>query len=150
MYFAVSVAWRLPETDWSVFGLPEKKNSIREKSMTDFSNFLLGNTKLPANTYLAVYVDNQIVDTPLMSFPTVKNHDGYQHIVFNIPGIKLSLLAGNNPGAGVRETFSINTTNVYFISRSLKTHPDYHFMVNFLKNESIAKGRLLKDHSKNV
>jgi hypothetical protein len=150
MYFAVSIAWRLSITDWSGFGIPDTKNSIREESMIAFSDYLLGNTEFLANTYLAVYVDNQIVDTPSMGFPMVKNHDGYQHIVFNIPGIKLSLLAGNNPGAGIRETFSINTTNVYFVSRSLKTHPDYHFMVNFLKNESVAKGRLLKERSKNV
>tara|TARA_B110000881_G_C18394380_1_gene422692 strand:+ start:595 stop:807 length:213 start_codon:yes stop_codon:yes gene_type:complete len=70
--------------------------------------------------------------------------------VFNIPGLKLSLLAGNNPGAGIRETFSINTNNVYFVSRSLKTHPDYYFMVNFLKNESVEKGRLLNERSNNV
>lgn len=150
MYFAISIAWRLSATDWSTFGLPETKNSIREESMVAFSDFLLGNTELPENTYLAVYVDNQIVDVPLMGFPTVKNHDGYQHIVFNIPGIKLSLIAGSNPGAGIRETFSINENNVYFISRSLKTHPDYHFMVNFLKNESVAKGRLKNERRKNV
>ncbi|MBB1307466.1 hypothetical protein WNY79_03315 [Pseudoalteromonas sp. AS84] len=150
MYFAVSIAWRLSVTDWSGYGIPDTKNSIREESMVAFSDYLLGNTEFPANTYLAVYVDNQIVDKPTMGFPTVKNHDGYQHIVFNIPGLKFSLLAGNNPGADIRETFSINTTNVYFVSRSLKTHPDYHFMVNFLKNESVAKGRLLKERSKNV
>ncbi|MFT6776256.1 MAG: hypothetical protein ACJAV1_000166 [Paraglaciecola sp.] len=137
-------------TDWSGFGIPETKNSIREGSMIAFSDYLLGNTELPENTYLAVYVDNQIVDTPSMGFPTVKNHDGYQHIVFNIPSLKLSLLAGNNPGAGIIETFSINTTNVYFVSRSLKTHPDYHIMVNFLKNESVAKGELLKERCKNL
>lgn len=150
MYFAISIAWRLSATDWSAFGLPETMNSIRKDSMTAFSDFLLGNTDLPENTYLAVYVDNQIVDTPSMGFPTVKNHDSYQHIVFNIPGIKLSILTGNNPGAEIRETFSINATNVYFISRSLKAHPDYHFMVNFLKNESVAKGRLLKERRENV
>ena len=150
MYFAVSIAWRLSVTDWSGFGIPETENSIREESMIAFSDYLLGNTELPENTYLAVYVDNQIVDTPSMGFPTVKNHDGYQHIVFNIPSIKLSLIADNNPGAGIRETFFINTKNVYFVSRSLKTHPDYHFMVNFLRNESVAKGRLQNERRKNV
>jgi hypothetical protein len=64
--------------------------------------------------------------------------------------MKLSLIAGSNPGAGIREIFSINANNVYFISRSLKTHPDYHFMVNFLKNESVAKGRLKNERRKNV
>jgi len=150
MYFAISIAWRLSATDWSAFGIPESEGSIREESMSDFSDFLLGNTYRPENTYLAVYVDNQIVDTPSMGFPTVKNHDGYQHIVFSIPGIKLSLLAGKNPRAAIRETFAISANNVYFVSRSLKTHPDYFFMVNFLKNESVAKGRLLKELGKDV
>lgn len=147
MYFAISIAWRLSSTDWSAYGLPETKSSIRKGNMDSFYEFLLGNTGAPKNTYLAVYIDNQIVDTPLIGFPTVKNHDGYQHIVFNIPGIKFSLLAGEDPGAGIRETFSINKMNVYFVSRSLKSHSDYHFMVDFLKNESIAKGRLAKESS---
>jgi hypothetical protein len=82
---------------------------------------------------------------------SVKNHEGYQHIVFNIPGIKFSILAGDNPGKGILEMFSVNKTNAYFISRSLKSHPDYHFMVNFLNHESIPRGRLAKELSvKNV
>lgn len=147
MYFATSIAWRLSSTDWSAYGIPETKNSIRKNSMNSFSEFLLGDSGIPENTYLAVYVDNQIVNTPSMSFPTVKNHDGYQHIVFNIPGIKFSLLAGEDLGAGIREIFSINKMNVYFVSRSLKSHPDHRFMVGFLKNKSIAKGRLAKEIS---
>lgn len=150
MYFAISIAWRLSITDWSAFGLPQTKNSIRKESMDTFSEYLLGYADLPENTYLAVYVDNQIVDTPSMSFPTVKNHDGYQHIVFNIPGIKFSLITGKNPGDDIREMFSINVNNAYFISRSLKSHPDHHFLVNFLKYESVAKGRLLKERNQNV
>lgn len=150
MYFAISIAWRLSASDWSSFGLPETKNSVREENMIAFSDFLLGNAKLPANTYLAVYVDNQKVEIPFMSFPTIKNHDGYQHLVFSIPGIKFSLLAGKNAGAGIQEVFSNNATNVYFISRNLKTHPDYYFMVDFVKNESVARGRLLKERSLNV
>jgi len=151
LYFAVSIAWRLSATNWENYGLSKTKNLIRNDSMSSFSEFLLGNTRTPENTYLAVYVDNQKVDTPLMGFPTVKNHEGYQHIVFNIPGIKFSLLAGDAPGSGVLEMFSINKINVYFVSRSLKTHPDFHFMAHFFKNESIAKGRLAKEHdAKNV
>lgn len=147
MYFAVSIAWRLSSTDWSNSGLSETKNAIRSNNMKSFSEFLLGKTSAPKNTYLAVYVDNQKVDTPFMEFPVVKNHDGYQHIVFNIPGVKFSLLAGNNPGAGIREMYSINKMNVYFISRSLKMHPDYHSMVDFIKNKSVAKGRLAKERN---
>ena len=64
MYFAISVAWRLSATDWSAFGLPETKDSIREESMIAFSDFLLGKTEHPENAFLAIYVDNQIVDTP--------------------------------------------------------------------------------------
>ncbi|MBL0950905.1 MAG: hypothetical protein IBJ08_09450 [Pseudomonas sp.] len=148
MYFAASIAWRLSATDWSGFGIPETKNSIHKESMTAFSDYLLGNTEHPTNTYLAIYVDNQIVDTPSMSFPAIKNHEGHQHIVFSIPGIKFSMLAGSDHTPGVREIFSINKSNVYFVSRSLKSHPDYHFMVNFLKHEAVAKGRLLKEREK--
>ena len=151
LYFAVSIAWRLSCTDWSNYGMPETKNSIRDENMRSFSKFLLGGTELPSNTFLAVYVDNQKVDTPSMGFPTVKNHTGYQHIVFNIPGLKFSLLAGNDTGAGICEMFSYNKTNVYFISRSLKTHPDYKFSADFLKTKAVAKGRLAKEFSaKNV
>lgn len=146
MYFAVSIAWRLSSTDWSSYGMSETKNSIRDEIMKSFAEFLLGKTDLPCNTFLAVFVDNQNVDTPLMGFPTVKNHDGYQHIVFNIPGMKFSLLAGNDPGAAIRETFSHNKTNVYFVSRNLKTHPDYNFVVDFIKNKAVAKGRLAKEN----
>lgn len=151
MYFAISIAWRLSSTDWSPYGMPGTQDSIRNDSMHSFSEFLLGRTKTPKNTYLAVYVDNQEVDIPSMSFPTIKNHDGYQHVVFNIPGIKFSLLTGSDLGTGVKGTFAINNTSVYFVSRSLKTHPDYNFMVNFLKNEAIKKGRLAREISaKNV
>ncbi|GAB7227437.1 hypothetical protein VrSk94_11190 [Vibrio rotiferianus] len=147
MYFAVSIAWRLSSTDWSNYGMPKTKNSIRKESMQSFSKFLLGKTELPCNTYLAVYVDNQKVDTPSMSFPTVKNHVGYQHIVFNIPGLKFSLLTGSNTGSGIHETFAHNETNVYFVSRSLKTHADYSFVSDFIKNTAVAKGRLAKELS---
>lgn len=150
MYFAVSIAWRLSVTDWRAFGLPDTENSIRKENMDAFSKFLMGDSAYPENTYLTVYVDNQVVDTPSMSFPTIKSHDGYQHIVFNIPGIKFSIVAGSNPGSGVVDTYSHSITRVYFVSRSLKSHPDYHFMVNFLKHESEAKGRLLKERSQNV
>jgi len=151
MYFAVSIVWRLSITDWSAYGLSETKNSILIKSMNSFSEFLLGKSEMPQNKYLGVYVDNQVVDSPAMSFPAVKNHQGYQHIVFNIPGLKFSILTGDDHREGIREMFSLNKMNVYFISRSLKTHPDYHFMTNFLKNEAIPKGRLAKEFSeKNV
>ncbi|MGS2742119.1 hypothetical protein ACU6TU_00715 [Halomonas sp. LS-001] len=150
MYFAVSIAWRMSATDWGSCGLPDTENSIRKEKMYAFSKFLMGDSALPENTYLAVYVENQVVDTPSMSFPTVKNHDGYQHIVFSIPGIKFSIVAGSNLGSGVVKTFSHSSTRVYFVSRSLKSHPDYHFMVNFLKHESKAKGRLLRERSQNV
>ncbi|TLF44793.1 hypothetical protein FEI13_18610 [Halomonas urmiana] len=145
MYFAVSIAWRLSSADWTSYGLSETKNSLWLENMDSFSEFLLGGSEIPENTYLAVYVDNQTVDTPLMSFPTFKDHASYQHVVFEIPGIKFSLVAGKNPGEGVREIYSVNKTNVYFVSRNLKSHPDYQFMVNFLKHEAIAKARLAKE-----
>ena len=151
MYFAISIAWRLSSTDWNPYGMPETHNSINSESMHSFSEFLLGKTKIPENTYLTIYVDNQEVDTPSMGFPTVKTHEYYQHIVFNIPGIKFSLLTGSDPGAGIKEIFALNDTCVYFASRSLKSHPDYNFMLNFLKNEAIKKGRLERESSvKNV
>lgn len=142
LYFAVSIAWRVSSTEWGSFGLPKTKGLIRDENMVSFSDFLLGKTTFPRDTYLAVYVDSEFVDTPTMGFPTVKNHDGYQHIVFNIPGLKFSILAGTDPGSGIRETFTINESKVYFVSRSLKSHPDYKFMVDFLKNGAVAKGRL--------
>ncbi|MEZ9396746.1 hypothetical protein AB4393_12330 [Vibrio splendidus] len=148
MYFAISIAWRLSITDWSAYGLSETKNSIRKESMNSFSEFLLGKSETPKNTYLGVYVDSQDVDSPAIGFPTVKNHQGYQHIVFNIPGLKFSILTGEKHGEGIMEMFSLNKMNVYFISRSLKTHPDHHFVTNFLKNETIPKGRLAKEYRK--
>ncbi len=145
MYFAISIVWRLSSTDWSSYGIPKTYNSINSESMHSFSDFLFGKTKKPENTYLTIYVDNQEVDTPSMGFPTVKNHERYQHIVFNIPGIKFSLLTGSDAGAGIKEIFAANNTCVYFASRSLKSHPDYNFMLNFLKNETIKKGRLARE-----
>jgi hypothetical protein len=147
MYFAISIAWRLSATDWGSCDMPETQDSITNESMHSFSEFLLGKTKRPENTYLTIYVDNQEVDTPSMGFPTVKNHKNYQHIVFNIPGIKFSLLTGSDPGTGVKKTFGLNDTCVYFASRSLKSHPDYSSMVNFSKNVAVKKGRLARENS---
>jgi len=150
IYFAISIAWRHSSTDWKEFGLPNTKGSIRNENMVAFTDFLLGKTNYPCNTYLAVYVDNQIVDMPTMGFPTVKDHKGYQHIVFHIPGIKFSIVAGKDPGAEIKEVFSQNEQRVYFISRSFKSHPDNDSMISFIKNEVEAKGRLQKERSKNV
>jgi hypothetical protein len=151
MYFAISIAWRLSSADWGNFGIPETKGIIRGEYIKIFSDFLMGKTDTPNDTYLAVYVHNRNVDLPFMCFPTVKNHEGYQHIIFYIPGIRFSLLVGEKPGKGILETFSINKTKVYFVSRNLKSHPEHKFIVNFAKHEAKAKGNLAKELSaKNV
>ncbi|WP_268809629.1 hypothetical protein [Vibrio parahaemolyticus] len=151
MYFAVSIAWRSSCTEWASFGMPETEGSIRSETMKWFEDYLLGITCVPTNTFLAVYVHNQKVKFPSMGFPTIKNHKGYQHIVFELPGVKFSLISGHDVSQSIYDTYSVNSSKVYFISRDLSMHPDFNYVVNFVKNNSIPRGRLARELSrKNV
>ncbi|WP_226978413.1 hypothetical protein [Vibrio navarrensis] len=147
MYFVVSMAWRMSITEWDSYGMPKTYGTIRQHYMDYLSSYLLGrnNENNSINLYLTVYVDNQHVDMPMMGFPTVKNHDSYQHIVFNIPGIKFSLVVGDLSGTGVKEIYSLNDDRVFFVSRNLKSHPDFQYLIKFLQKEVSSKGRLLKE-----
>ena len=145
MYFAVSIAWRSSCTEWEAFGMPKTKGNIRTETMRSFKNYLLGMTSTPSNTFLAVYVHNQNVKFPSMGFPTIKNHEGYQHIVFELPGVKFSLISGHDISTNIYDTYSVNNSKVYFISRDLSSHPDFNYVVNFMKHESIPRGRLAKE-----
>lgn len=144
LYFAVSISWRLSATEWDILGDRETRGSIRQDSMNSFSEFLLGG-RAPENTYMVVYVDNKQIDMPYMSFPVIKDHDGYQHIVFVIPGLKFSLICGPSPGLDILSTFSVNKYRVYFVSRSLKSHPDFDYLINFVSKEATPRGRLGKE-----
>ncbi|EKY4874121.1 hypothetical protein QFY08_000001 [Vibrio alginolyticus] len=151
MYFAVSIAWRMSVTEWSHYGMPKTSGIIRHNYMNYFSEFLLNGTAKDSSLdlFLAVYVDNQDVTYPVMAFPTVSSHDGYQHVVFHIPGLRFSLVVGNLSDSGVKEIYSSSDSNVLFISRSLKSTPDFQKLVHFLQKEASAKGRLAVER-KNV
>lgn len=144
LYFAVSISWRLSATEWGILGDRETRGSIRQDSMNSFSEFLLGG-RAPENTYMAVYVDDEQVDMPYMSFPVIKDYDGYQRIVFVIPGLKFSLICGSSPGLDILSTFSVNKDRVYFVSRSLKSHSDFDYLINFVSKEATPRGRLGKE-----
>lgn len=144
LYFAASIIWRA--SGWPVAKNANQK-SLGVHYQEEFRRYLLGEQGFPKNAYLAVYVDSDEDIVPKISFPTSSKKLGYHHHIFYIPGIKFSLVVGNDVGE-IRNLSSVENTKVFFVSYSFKSHPDYQLMVGELMHEYKAKGRLARE--KNV
>lgn len=143
LYFAASIIWRA--SAW-----PMAKNS-NQKSLgshyqEEFRRYLLGEQEFPSNAYLAVYVDTDEDIIPKVSFPTSSKKLGYHHHIFYIPGVKFSLVVGENVGE-IRKLSKAEATKIFFISYSFKKHPDYQFMVRELLQEYNPRGRLAREQN---
>lgn len=141
LYFALSIIWR--SSAW-----PKAQNSNQKSLGTTyqemFRQYLLGQQSFPKNVYVGIYVDTDIDLLPMINFPISTKKIGYHHHIFYIPGIKFSLIIGNNP-KGVDVLSKEHKTNLFFISYSLRNHADYYFFARKLKTEFKPKGRLAED-----
>ncbi len=144
MYFALSVFWRASVGDWQDKGVNEYKYALGDYYQEKIRLYLLGEA-LPENLFLAVYVDsdNDSNIVPFTSFPSVNKKRNYYHHIFNIPGVKFSLLVGKKP-KGVYEMAQNFNSKIFFIEYSFREHPDFQQLVYNVKTVK-ARGRLASD-----
>lgn len=143
IYFAASIIWRASAGNWTD-GLETYKNSLGRKYQEQIRKYLLGETDVPSNFYLAVYVDNDSDILPLISFPTVSKKTSYHHHIFYIPGIKFSVILGAKVG-GVQSTYSTFNTKIFFVEYSFRKHPDFKLFHKETKYTLKPKGRLAQE-----
>jgi hypothetical protein len=100
-YFAVSVIWRAGVHRWVIDGHELKSINIRDDQLEQLRRFLLGETRLPSETYLWVSISDSS-DSPLTLtlFPPYGGFHGdhhYPHYSFRfmIPGIMFALFMGH-------------------------------------------------------
>jgi len=139
LYFGASIFWRASAGKWSD-GIENYHNALGNKYQEELRKYLLGTTNFPSNIFLAVYVDTDSEVIPLVQFPTVSKKNGYHHHIFYIPGIKFSLIVGNNVKS-VKKFSDYLNSKVMFAKYSFTKHPDYQlYCETFRKIE--PRGRL--------
>jgi hypothetical protein len=105
---------------------------------------LLGESDVPSNIYLAVYVDNDSTILPLISFPTASKKTGYHQHLFYIPGIRFSVILGAKAD-DVRSLYSKFDTKIFFVEYSFRDHPDFTLIHREVKYSLKPKGRLAQE-----
>ena len=143
LYFAASIYWRGSAWPISKCGNQGSLGAYQE----EFRKYLLGEATFPKNAFVTVYVDTDDPIYPLMSFPTSAKKGGYHHHIFNIPGVKFSMVVGKTV-KGVREVSTALGSKLIFATYSYTKHKDFKYYNRKISQEFTSKGRLAKQ--KNV
>lgn len=136
-YFALSVLWRSanwPNPKYKLNGsLGAYDNPIKE--------YLKEIKCKPKGVYVGVYADASSDIFPFLSFPTSTKKSGYHHHIFYLPGLKFSILIGNNI-VNIKKTFQKFNTRVLFVKYYFRSHRDFSLLEDTLKSKLKATGKL--------
>jgi len=142
-YFAVSVFWRA-----NVWNHGQKTDPyvgcLGERYEKKFRKFLLGQALLN-NVKLIVSVNTTSDLNSIISLPSVRRLGGAKVHVFDVLGIRFSLIVGRELPDELTKPFQIFRSEILIISAALDTVPDFIETLKSVHEKVVARGNLLRD-----